>query len=252
MDEFEQRIHRTWVQLFLENNYPDIAAIAVDSEITLAGQTDWGRFYVDSVVFGLPVSAYALVRNSDRIKDIMKRGVLSVLRGRCEFNEENLEFVYTLKLLEVEEGWQNIVKNLIVNAQTPNQGTVTEKMFLQRAQDPLLYNQMKFGSHSEIRIAQELEKRKVMFFPLPLAVRRDTGNFYDDHREPDFLICDNGVWGVLEVAYHPDRYEKDAEKAAWFKKSGILCVEHYTAERCYNNASEVVEQFLSILAKHRK
>ena len=68
----------------------------------------------------------------------------------------------------------------------------------------------------------------------------------------DFLICNDGVWGILEVARHTDRYEKDAQKGAWFKKSGILCVEHYTAERCYSVSSEVVKEFLEILAKHKR
>ena len=112
---------------------------------------------------------------------------------------------------------------------------------------------MKFGSRSEVRIAQELESRRVLFFPLPLAVRSDTGAAYLDHREPDFLICQDGVWGILEVSFHqPARYEKDSEKDIWFKKSGILCVQHYTAEKCFNDPADVVEEFLQILAKYKK
>ena len=111
---------------------------------------------------------------------------------------------------------------------------------------------MKFASQSEIRIAQELEARRILFFPLPLAVRADTGDFYQDHREPDFLVCKDGVWGILEVSYHPDRYEKDSEKDSWFKKSGILCVQHYSAERCYNHFSDVVNEFLEILERHKR
>jgi hypothetical protein len=117
---------------------------------------------------------------------------------------------------------------------------------------PYVYNEMKFASQSEIRIAQEFEARYILFFPLPLAVRSETGNFFEDHREVDFLVCNDGTWGILEVSYHPDRFEKDAEKDTWFKKSGILCVQHYSAERCYNNAKEVVDEFLGILAKHKR
>jgi very-short-patch-repair endonuclease len=73
-----------------------------------------------------------------------------------------------------------------------------------------------------------------------------------DHREPDFLVCKDGVWGILEVSYHPDRFEKDQEKDTWFKKAGILCIQHYTAERCYNNPADVVDEFLGILAQHKR
>jgi hypothetical protein len=114
----------------------------------------------------------------------------------------------------------------------------------------LTYNEASYASQSEIRIAQELEQRKVLFFPLALAVRADTGENWRDHREADFLVCDDGKWGILEVSYHPDRYERDKEKDAWWKQSGILCVEHYTAERCYNESARVIDEFLSILAKH--
>ena len=111
---------------------------------------------------------------------------------------------------------------------------------------------MKFGSISEVRIAQALASRGVLFFPLPLAVRGETGASYMDRREPDFLVCHDGVWGILEVAFHPDRYEKDADKDVWFKTSGIVHIQNYPAEHCFNHPSEVVDAFLHLLAKHKR
>lgn len=83
-------------------------------------------------------------------------------------------------------------------------------------------------------------------------MRHETGNLYQDHREVDFLVCLDGTFGILEVSFHEGRYEKDKEKDAWFKKSGILCVEHYPAEKCYNQPKLVVEEFLSFLSKHKR
>ena len=91
-----------------------------------------------------------------------------------------------------------------------------------------------------------------MFFPLPLAVRSETGVLYKDHREANFLVCDEDVWGILEVSYHPNRFKQDSEKNIWFKRSGVLCVQHYTSERCYRQPGEVVVEFLEILAKYRR
>jgi len=142
--------------------------------------------------------------------------------------------------------------HLIVNAKDSNQAIVTEKVFSREKKQVYLYNEMKFASQAEIRIAQEFERRKILFFPLPLAVRNDTGNLFEDHREVDFLVCHDGIWGILEVSYHPDRFEKDAEKDSWFKDSGILCIQHSTAERCYNQPSAVVNEFLKILAKYKR
>lgn len=134
-----------------------------------------------------------------------------------------------------------------------NQGNITELVFKRESKEILTYNEMKFGSKAEIEIAKELEKRDILFFPLPFAVRGNSNGNYKNHREPDFLICLDGVWGILEVAYHtPERYEKDREKSMWFKKSGILCIEHYPSEKCLKNPKEVLDEFVDILKKHKR
>ena len=159
---------------------------------------------------------------------------------------------FRMRILDIEDGWREKIKEQIVNAKDTNQAVITGKVFTREKKQVLEYNEIKFASQSEIRIAQELERRKTLFFPLPLAVGNDTGILYKDHREVDFLVCSEGTWGILEVAFHPDRYEQDAEKDNWFKRSGILCIQHYTAERCYSQSSTVVEEFLSILKQHKK
>lgn len=96
----------------------------------------------------------------------------------------NIEF--RAKLLELENDWKDVVKELIANAKITNQGTITEKVYSRERKQVISYNEMKFVSQSEVRIAQELERRRVLFFPLPLAIRAETGILYKDHREPDF------------------------------------------------------------------
>lgn len=252
--EIEAKLHRTWVHLLVDHGYNDIAAIAVDSEIEVL-HNDYAPY---GFAISIPTSWFGRVKNSDLTKKVMERALRSVANGYIFYDNDNdvdvesMSIMYRVKLIEVEEGWQNIVKSLIANSKDTNQGIVTEKVFSRDKKQPYIYNEMKFASQSEIQIAQELEASKVLFFPLPLAVRAVTGSFYEDHREVDFLVCDNGVWGIIEVSYHPDRYEKDSEKDAWFKKSGILCIQHYTAERCYQKPAEVVAEFLHILAKHKR
>lgn len=254
MSKLEEQIHRTWVQTLVDYNYREIAAIAIDSEVTIlyAGYEVADRPYPYGIAFDIPTSAYNTVIKDNHIRKVMERSIATVCKGHVFDHVEDLEYEYRIKLVEIEENWQNIVRSLIAKSGDSNQGVITEKAFFKEKKQPYTYNEMKFGSKAEIRIAQEFESRGVLFFPLPLAVRAETGNFYRDHREPDFLVCEDGTWGILEVSYHPDRYEKDAEKDAWFKKSGILCVQHYSAERCYEDAAEVVDEFLAILAKHKR
>ncbi len=252
MEDLTDRLHRTWVQLLIDHDYREIAAIAVETEVNVF----YDGYEPEAIVFGLPTSVYSYVKNNERVRTIMERAMTTVSHGHIYGNNNtvvnDLPYEYRIQLLEIETGWQNIIRNLIANAQDPNQALITEKAFAKSNKQPYIYNEMKFASQSEIRIAQEFESHKVLFFPLPLAVRAETGNFYEDHREVDFLVCQDGAWGILEVSFHPDRYEKDSEKDSWFKKSGILCIQHYSAEKCYNTASEVVGEFLAILAKYKR
>jgi len=231
----------------------EIAAIVADTDLFMMEDT-WGGEY--GIIVDLPPSSALYLSNNAKYQQTIESTLKRVAQGHLSdrngnaITDPNLEF--RVRLTDTEENWREVVKELVANAKDPNQGVLTEKIFARTGKQPFVYNEMKFASQSEIRIAQEFERRKVLFFPLPLAIRAGTGNLFEDHREIDFLICQDGVWGILEVAYHPDRYEQDKQKDIWFKQSGILCVEHYTAERCYSESSAVVIEFLSILAKYKR
>lgn len=258
MDELEQQLHRTWVQYLISQDFNSIAIIAIDVSLSIFYEyNSLNNVHVSSrIMLDVPIDSLKFFQ--DNWKTI-RETLTYICKGHIFDSDQNqihihIEAIsYRVALLEVEEGWKNIVRRMIINSNEPNQGIITDKAFSKRGQNSLLYNEMKFASKSEIRIAQELESKKILFFPLPLAVRHETGNFYNDHREVDFLICHDGVWGILEIAgnTHTGRYEKDKEKDAWFKKSGILCIEHYTAENCNNNPKKVVEEFMSILARYK-
>lgn len=226
-DDIAINVHRTWVQLLIDSGYREAAALAVDCRLTFVD--DFG--YVNKTYIEVPSSINPLVKKNPQLRKIFEESLFAVMRANVlpdsYAGPEDTSFAYRIRLMEPEENWQQIVRELIVNFEHPNQGIITERAFLKRGKEPLTYNEMKFASQSEIRIAQELEAKSILFFPLPLAVRAETGNIYEDHREIDFLICQNGTWGILEISYHPNRFEKDAEKDAWFKKSGILCIQQY-------------------------
>lgn len=249
MDEFDYRLLRTTIAYLMELNFHEIAGLLVESELNLYYGTNG---FENEIIIDLPISTYNIVEKSDYYKKEISEAVNKVVRKHI--NGQNYEYPvdFRMRLINIEENWKEKVKELISNFKDPNQGNITEVVFKRKGKSPYIYNEMKFASKSEIKIALELEEKKVLFFPLPLAVRADTSNIFEDHREVDFLICQNGIWGILEVAYHPDRFEKDSEKDMWFKKSGILCIQHCTAERCFNSPKEVVAEFLEILEKYKK
>ena len=71
------------------------------------------------------------------------------------------------------------------------------------------------------------------------------------NREPDFLVCLGGKWGILEVdgePFHPaSRTVEDHERDRLFKQHGIRVVEHFDATKCYEAPQTVVKKFLEIL-----
>lgn len=114
------------------------------------------------------------------------------------------------------------------------------------------WEHLRFRSLTETRIAEELDRRKVLFFPNCIA---RLGFKERENREPDFLVCYEGKWGILEVDgedSHPQgRAAKDHERDRLFKLHGILLVEHFDASECWENADGVVKKFLELLRKQR-
>lgn len=272
MDDQEARIHRTWVQLLVDSGQKEAAAIATDTELFIV-EEGYNKHLGDriSVQLQIPTAVYGYVKNNDNLKEIFEQAITEILLGRSlgfnAFDENSgnwyertvrvghLAIVYHVQFILVQEGWKDTIRTLIASsAGVRNQAAITELMFGRQKKEPILYNGLKFASQSEIRIAQEFVQRKVLFFPLAVGVRADTGQHYKDQREVDFLVCHNGAWGVLEISGpgHDGRFAADAEKDAWLKQSGILCIEHRTAEQCYNNPKKVTDEFLSILAKYNR
>ena len=112
-----------------------------------------------------------------------------------------------------------------------------------------LWRNLRFRSAAEIRVAEALDRAGVMFFPLCMA--RLSGPAGRVNREPDFLVCKAGKWGVLEVdgePYHPpSRTVQDHERDRLFKEQGIRLIEHFDASRCFDAPAQVVAEFLRLL-----
>ena len=229
----------------------ELAAALVDGGVDV--ERDDHGYSTGTIIIDVPTVAYELVSDNPTMKQTLVKAAKAVALGHVS-NTDDPGVRLRVKLLDGDRGWQDIAREMILNQKGNNQGLISE-MVAQRDRtrnDMIVYNETKYASQSEVRIAQELETRQVLFFPLALGIRADTGVNYRDHREVDFLVCEDGTWGILECSWHVGRYEKDSEKNTWFKKSGILCVQHYTAERCYKEPARVVDEFLSILRQHKR
>jgi hypothetical protein len=108
---------------------------------------------------------------------------------------------------------------------------------------------LRFRSQTEVRIYDELIKRRVVF-PLPLAVLGDVGIY----REPDFLVfARNGRSGILEIhglPFHPPQTAaQELDRRRKFIDFGVNIYEIYDASECYNDTARVVSDFLTRLKR---
>jgi hypothetical protein len=101
-----------------------------------------------------------------------------------------------------------------------------------------------FRSRTESKIYDELKKRRVLFFPNPTAILGGK----DLKREPDFLVCSEGKWGILEVMgepYHPAATAmQDHDRARLFNDYRITIIQFYESQRCFEDPAAVVTDFL--------
>jgi hypothetical protein len=111
------------------------------------------------------------------------------------------------------------------------------------------WQNLRFRSHSEMRIARALDESGALF--LPNCLGRLSGPVGRKNLECDFVVCYEGKWGILEVdgeQFHPaSRAAQDHERDRLFKAHGIRVVEHFDAHECFENAKGVVKKFVDIL-----
>ncbi|MCL5946546.1 MAG: hypothetical protein M1298_00780, partial [Chloroflexi bacterium] len=173
------------------------------------------------------------------IRDAVWRAIDAILP--IQYGLEKL--IARAELLDIDPNWRSELLEIARGRGVHNQAAT--------GLISLTWHNLRFRSRTEIRIAEALDRQKILFLPNCLA-RLNVG-LGRENREADFLICVNGKWGILEVdgePFHPpSRTAYDHERDRLFRAHGIRVVEHFDAARCFQSPSEVVTEFLEILRK---
>jgi len=255
----------------VQNDYHEAAALLVECEfdgITEASyvhfdydEAGWHRDYV-RVILSAPHAIQRLIDTSDPANVYESeippeyRQEPNYLRGQIENAfavvlrlPENDVLVEThLQLIVESEGdWRAHLREL---ARTKGKGVTNQgRQFNQNRVPTQVWQNLNFRSKAEVAIAQALDRRGVLYFP-NCAARLGP----PEHRhtkEPDFLICYEGKWGILEVnspKFHPSRGSDD-ERDLQFKLNGIPLIHHFQWEQCNEHPDEVVGKFLNMLSR---
>ena len=107
------------------------------------------------------------------------------------------------------------------------------------------WNDLRFHSQEQVKIAEALDRTNTLFFPNSKA--RLTTPSGRQNQEPDFLIFHQGKWGILEIS-HPDT-EKDETRDRLFASHGISIIHYCDANRCTEEPDRIVREFLDILSQ---
>ncbi len=239
---FDERLHASAVR-FLIDGGEDVAARVLLSCSLVHEDIDthgWIDEYFDDIAIKLsgPRAAYDMLANEGHpIRQTIEKALKA-----CSPEDWRICLVVKATLIDIDPDWRNELLEIARGKGVSNQAgsqTITH----------ITWMNFGFRSASEVKIAQALDDAGIMF--LPNCKARLGTSESRNNREPDFLVCHKGKWGILEVdgePFHPpSRTVADHERDRQFKLHGISVIEHYDATRCYNEPTAVVKEFLSIL-----
>jgi len=213
----------------------------------LSGGSWWdGNLHLEGVYLTIigPRFAYDSLSDSDSQLHKDLSHAFDVALGRRRYIDA---LIPELEAPVLREGWRDEFAERFRAQETANQAKDHP------SSPPHRWQGLGFRSVTEIRVAQALDAAGVMFFPLPSA-RVTVKGEQRGTRVPDFLVCQNGKWGIMEVnglPYHPPGTAvQDAERARLFKQYGMKIVEPYDAHKCYQNPTAVVREFLALLERN--
>jgi len=215
-----------------------ILACNVDAiRVTWTNHLDRRFTYGVEVDLRGPRAAYdVLSEQRSTIYEQVKIAAGAVLEHNCSLGSVEIR----AERMTIAPEWRAELVEMARGVLVHNQAAVAEKF--------RLWQNLRFRSQSEIRIAEALDKTGVIFFPLCMA--RVSTQSRRINLEPDFLVCKGGKWGILEVdgePFHPpERTAQEHERDRLFRSQGVM-VERFNATRCFNDAGRVVAEFLRIL-----
>ena len=118
-------------------------------------------------------------------------------------------------------------------------------------QKVVLWENLRFRSQTEAKIAQALDRAGAAFWP---NCRARVGEGKRRHNlEADFLVLWDGRYGILEIdgePWHPpERRAAEQVRDRVWQRHGVKLVQHYDSKRAYSQPDGVVQDFLKLLEK---
>jgi hypothetical protein len=239
---FEDQLLASAVQFLIDGGEEQAASLLLRCDLTITDAELFFEMGGDSQAEGLTLELSAPRADYDLLLDVdnpITQAIRQAFDAVMPGNNFVRYFAAKAALVTISPNWRDDLRTSV-----HNQGVAVKP--------GRLWENLRFNNESELRIAKALDQAGVLYFPLckgrlgPAAARQN--------REPDFLICQNGKWGVLEVdgdLSHPSsRTYQDHERDRLFHRYGVRVVHHYHALKCHDAPQAVAKDFLDLLERN--
>jgi hypothetical protein len=240
-----EQLHASAVAFLLEGDDEEAADVLLGCSLSTwpVGQ-DWideGGVQVGlRVELAGPREVYEVLRDGGNpVTVAIREAIAAVLPAYLFLDDLSVR----AELVDVDPGWRRRLLEAARGDRVHNQAGGNGATHV--------WHGLRFRSHSEVCIAQALDRAGVMYLANCLARLGPPPDRLT--READFLVCCDGRWGILEVdgePFHPaTRAAEDHERDRLFRLQGVSAVEHFDAGECRRDADGVVRRFLEVLEK---
>jgi hypothetical protein len=233
---YDERMQASAIHFLISENEKEAAL----TPLSCTAKLEWNDTNRCNLYLRGPRHIYEALKNEENpIRESIKNAFYAILEPG-----DYIDNIYPLaNLVDVEPNWKAQMLEILHGKAVHNQSIEINNRV------SIIWRNLRFRSESEKRIAEALERAGVLFLPNCLA-RLNTPDGRKT-KEPDFVICASGKWGILEVdgePFHPpSRTTEDHKRDRDFLAHGIRVVQHYDANECYQQPDKVVENFLNLL-----
>ena len=188
-----------------------------------------------------PRMAYDILNNRDHP---ITKAVLRALEAVLPTHTYIKHFAVAAELMSLDPRWREELLEIARGKGVHNQAI--------EAKAPRIWNNLRFRSESEVRVARALDQANVMFLPNCRARIGLQGN--RQNREADFLVRHNGKLGILRGGRRALFIRLPEPRKIMSEIGSSSCMEflwskHFDAGECFENPAGVVARFLNILKK---
>ncbi len=237
MDEI-QRLHASVVKFLIDGGQADEAAALLACHLSVKQRIEnvYGKekTYTDVTIEGSRKFYDEFYKNGRNNQSAFERTLAAAFEAFFD-NLGTLQARATLIELDTPH-WKEILERILTGDVPSNQG-----LAVQQSPYRQFWQGLHFRSSAVLALAKAFDKRSVSYLtgcPMRIGVTEMRQNI-----EPDFLVCQGGKWGILQVAdaAFGEKY------ARLLKFHGIKLVEVVEADFCSAYPDQAVHNFLTLL-----